>query len=131
MVCLVQPPSQKYFCFSEAQIRLHDLPSRPTEGRWPSSLTRGGMRWTRRRQACDVIASAAQRVRTNGAVSAFAGVSADGYQARRRLRRRRVAYGKAVWSWRPDAGVKFLRNKFLRDDGGKKARSPGRARYKP
>jgi hypothetical protein len=31
----------------------------------------------------------------------------------------------------PDAGVKFLRNKFLRDDGGKKARSPGRARRKP
>jgi hypothetical protein len=37
----------------------------------------------------------------------------------------RVADGEAVWSWRPDAGVKFLRNKFLRDDGGKKARSPG------
>jgi len=42
-----------------------------------------------------------------------------------------VAYGKAVWSRRPDAGVKFLRSKLLRDDGGKKARSPGRARYKP
>jgi hypothetical protein len=55
-VCLVQPPLQKYFDFSETQIRLHDLPSRPTEGRWPSSLTRGGMRWTRRRQARDVIA---------------------------------------------------------------------------
>ena len=26
-------------------------PSRPTEGRWPSSLTRGGMRWTRQRRA--------------------------------------------------------------------------------
>ena len=26
-------------------------PSCPTEGRWPSSLTRGGMRWTRQRQA--------------------------------------------------------------------------------
>jgi hypothetical protein len=24
---------QKYFCFSEMQIRLYDLPSRPTEGR--------------------------------------------------------------------------------------------------
>src|SRR5258708_2426371 len=75
--------------------------------------------------------SATQRVRTNGAVSAFAGVSADGYQARRRLRRRRVAYGKAVGAWRPDAGVKFLRDKFLMDDGGKKARSPGTARYQP
>jgi hypothetical protein len=42
-----------------------------------------------------------------------------------------VADGEAVWSWRPDAGVKFLRSKLLRDDGGKKARSPGRARNKP
>jgi hypothetical protein len=42
-----------------------------------------------------------------------------------------VADGEAVWSWRPDAGVKFLRSKLLGDDGGKKARSPGRARNKP
>jgi hypothetical protein len=41
------------------------------------------------------------------------------------------ADGEDVWSWHPDAGVKFLRSKLLRDDGGKKARSPGRARYKP
>jgi hypothetical protein len=40
------------------------------------------------------------------------------------------ADGKAVWSWRRDAGVKF-RGKFPRNDGGKKARSPGRARNKP
>ena len=31
------------------------------------------------------------------------------------------ADGEAVWSWRPDAGVKFLRSKLLGDDGGKKA----------
>jgi hypothetical protein len=30
----VQPSLQKYFCFSERQIRLYDLPSRPTEGRF-------------------------------------------------------------------------------------------------
>jgi hypothetical protein len=41
------------------------------------------------------------------------------------------ADGEVVWSRRPDAGVKFLRSKLLRDDGGKKARSPRRARYKP
>ena len=41
------------------------------------------------------------------------------------------ADGEGVWSWRPDAGVKFLRSKLLRDDGGKRARSPGRARNKP
>jgi hypothetical protein len=41
-----------------------------------------------------------------------------------------LADGEAVWSWHPDAGVKFSR-KSLGGDGGKKARSPGRARYKP
>jgi hypothetical protein len=30
---LVQPLPQKYFCFSETQTRLYDLPSCPTEGR--------------------------------------------------------------------------------------------------
>ena len=38
------------------------------------------------------------------------------------------AEGEVVWSWRPDAGAKFLRSKLLRSDGGKRARSPGRAR---
>jgi hypothetical protein len=41
------------------------------------------------------------------------------------------ADGEVVWSRRPDAGVKFLRSKLLKGDGGKKARSPRRARYKP
>src|ERR1700731_1434987 len=50
---------------------------------------------------------------------------------RRRMTNAVVADGEAVWSWRPDAGVKFLRSKLLGDDGGKKARSPGRARNKP
>ena len=44
---------------------------------------------------------------------------------------RTEADGEGVWSWRPDAGAKFLRRKLLRDDGGKRARSPGRARNKP
>ena len=30
-----------------------------------------------------------------------------------------AADGEAVWSWHPDAGVKFLRSKLLRDDGDK------------
>jgi hypothetical protein len=33
-----------------------------------------------------------------------------------------------VWSWRPDAGAKFSRKRFRGSDGGKRARSPGRAR---
>jgi hypothetical protein len=43
-----------------------------------------------------------------------------------------VADGEAVWSWRPDAGVKFSQGQLPREnDGGKRARSPGRARSKP
>jgi hypothetical protein len=40
------------------------------------------------------------------------------------------ADGKDVWSWCPDAGIKFVDILFA-GDGGKKARSPGRSRYKP
>ena len=40
-----------------------------------------------------------------------------------------IADGEVVWSWRPDAGAKVVEQST--DDGGKKARSPGRARYKP
>jgi hypothetical protein len=36
---------------------------------------------------------------------------------------------ESVWSWPPDAEVK-LRGDEPRNDGGKKARSPGRARHK-
>jgi hypothetical protein len=39
-----------------------------------------------------------------------------------------AADGEIVWSWRPDAGAKFLRSKLLRGDGGKKPGSPGRSR---
>src|SRR6266568_4049907 len=39
------------------------------------------------------------------------------------------AYGEVVWSWRRDAGAK-LAEQFA-SDGGKQARSPGRARSKP
>jgi hypothetical protein len=31
-----------------------------------------------------------------------------------------IAYGKAVWSWRPDAGVKFADDEFA-GDGGKQS----------
>ena len=36
------------------------------------------------------------------------------------------ADGEIVWSWHPDAGVKFALGRA--GDGGKKARSPGRSR---
>jgi len=63
-----------------------------------------GERWPRG------VAALCQRVRTND----------------------RRADGQAVWSWRPDAGVKFaMMCSHRADDGGKRARSPGRARSKP
>src|ERR1700733_2967312 len=44
---------------------------------------------------------------------------------------RRAAHeadGEGVWSWRPDAGAKVRGGLSSRNDGGKRARSPGRAR---
>jgi hypothetical protein len=37
------------------------------------------------------------------------------------------ADGKAVWSWRSEAGAKFLRSKLLRDDGGNQAMVTGKS----
>jgi len=45
-------------------------------------------------------------------------------------RNAQLAYGEVVWSWRRDPGVK-LRRVLRRGDGGKRGRSPGRARRKP
>jgi hypothetical protein len=42
------------------------------------------------------------------------------------------ADGQAVWSWRPDAGAKLAKTPTrFASDGGKRARSPRRARSKP
>src|SRR3984893_4220413 len=51
------PPLQKYFASPVGQI-ISTTSRHPTpqEGRWPSSRTRGGMRWTRQRFARDGIA---------------------------------------------------------------------------
>ena len=35
------------------------------------------------------------------------------------------ADGEVVWSWHPDAGVKFVEAKAFTGDGGQKARSTG------
>jgi hypothetical protein len=47
VICPVQSLLKKYSSFPKQRSILYLAPSRPTEGRWPSSLTRGGMRWTR------------------------------------------------------------------------------------
>jgi hypothetical protein len=56
----------------------------------------------------DALAARAKIVRTNGA-----GCGREG-----------------VWSWPPDAEAKLAGVTNAAGDGGKKARSPGRARYK-
>src|SRR6202521_2216308 len=53
----VQPTLQKYFASPVGQIiSTNSRHPTPQEGRWPSSRTRGGMRWTRQRFARDGIA---------------------------------------------------------------------------
>jgi hypothetical protein len=46
------------------------------------------------------------------------------------LTRAHEADGEVVWSWRPDAGVKPVKQTFCRR-GWQQSRSPGRARRKP
>jgi hypothetical protein len=53
----VQPHLQKYFASPVGQIiSTNSGHPTPQEGRWPSSRTRGGMRWTRQRFTCNGIA---------------------------------------------------------------------------
>src|SRR6266516_4398677 len=98
-----QAPKSKIFRFSRRgkSVHLLDQPG-PHEGRFAIVTMRwAGLRWTLWRQ-----------------VYFFApDENAE-------------AYGEVVWSWRRDAGAK-LRGNIPRSDGGKKARSPGRARSKP
>jgi hypothetical protein len=48
---------QKYFAFPVGQIiSTNSRHPTPPEGRWPSSRTRGGLRWTRQRFAGNGIA---------------------------------------------------------------------------
>src|SRR5437667_4220746 len=99
-----QAPESKIFHYTILEIRIITPPvSRPHEGRIMIVTTRGA------RDAVDALASGAFLAPDENA----------------------KAYGEVVWSWRRDAGAKFLRSKLLGDDGGKKARSPGRARSKP
>jgi hypothetical protein len=52
----VESPLQKYFASPVGQIiSTNSRHPTPLEGRWPSSRTRGGMRWTRQRQARNVM----------------------------------------------------------------------------
>jgi|SRR5580704_17090675 hypothetical protein len=48
VIWVVQSFLKKDSAFPKQKSILYLAPSRPTEGRWPSSLTRGGMRWTQK-----------------------------------------------------------------------------------
>jgi hypothetical protein len=57
LILAVEPLFKKYFCSRLTQINSISLAvSSPRRGVSRSSRTRGGMRWTRQRWACDVIA---------------------------------------------------------------------------
>src|SRR5258705_10921051 len=122
----VQPHLQKYFRSHAPQIKSRTLAIPPHyRGGSRSSRTRGGMRWTRQRFACDGIAGRVARPVSSHPARGRETIAAD---------------GKIVWSRRPDAGVKFAEvlsalpgsdKTISANDGGKRARSPGRARHKP
>jgi hypothetical protein len=88
-----------------------------------SSRTRDGVRWTRQRFACDGIAGRVER-------------SVSGHRrADERccsVRQNRVVLTPRRWRQvlRSCVGPTGLRQNLSADDGGKRARSPGRARHK-
>jgi hypothetical protein len=102
MVVSLPFPSAKYFCLRKSEYMLFIPPSRlDAEGRIAIVTTReAGMRWTLWRRA---RVSPADERRWGGR--------------------------EGAWSWCPDAGTKSSGDE-PRDDGSKKARFPGRARYK-
>jgi hypothetical protein len=98
--------------------------SHPTEGRWPSSRTRGGMRWTRQRFARDGIAGRIERF-----------VSDQQHADERCCSGRRSRVVLTPRRWRQVCGGRVgptgFRQAISAGDGGKRARSPRRARSKP
>src|SRR5260370_42247603 len=89
----VHPFAQKYSASRLPQIKLTvSAVSSHMRGGSRSSRTRGGMRWTRQRFACDGIAGRVARPVSSHPARGRETIAAD---------------GKIVWSRRPDAGVKF------------------------
>jgi hypothetical protein len=115
----VQPCLQKYFASPVGQIiSTNSRHPTPPEGRWPSSRTRGGMRWTRQRFARDGIAGRVERLLS------------DHRRADERcccVRQNRVVLTPRRWRQvlRSCVGPTGLRQNISADDGGKRARSPG------
>ena len=125
LICPVQSPSKKYFCFSELQITLYSSHPVPPKGAYHDRReTRGGVRWTRAGLARKADGRA-------------------GFPVSDRRARGRRARSRTVKSCGPGAStpVSSLRGgmktqpggraTFRGGDGDKQARSPGRARSKP
>ena len=117
--------SEKYFCSHSPQITSRTFRIPPHQrGVSRSSRTRGGMRWTRQRFARDGIAGRASRP-----------VSDHQASGREMLLRTAKSCGPdaptLASSSRSCVGPTGLRQDISAGDGGKQARSPGRARRKP
>jgi hypothetical protein len=111
--------------FMHPKSDLELIPSHPERGAYHDRHeTRGGMRWTRQRFARDGIAGQVERL-----------VSDQQHADERRLLRTAKSCGPdaptLASSLRSRVGPTGLRQNISADDGGNKARSPGRARRKP
>jgi hypothetical protein len=121
----VQSPLQKYFASPVGQIiSTNSRCPTPQRGVSRSSRTRDGMRWTRQRLARDGVAGRIER-----------SVSDQRASGREMLLRTAKSCGPdaptLVSSLRSCVGPTGLRQNISADDGGKRARSPRRARHKP
>ena len=124
---LVQSPFEKYFCFSEMQIELHDLPSRPARG------------------ALAIVTNVGTGSGGRGSARAHRLVAGRVLSIRERSigERRRTVLLRTAKSCGPDASAVGVKSRggfasptgwikpYSRGDGVKQARSPGRARSKP
>jgi hypothetical protein len=100
LILAVQFVREKYSTLREPKSVASLYLSRPARGAYRDR--HGRWAW----DAMDAAVSGAVDARTNDAAT----------------------YGEVAWSWRPDAGAKSRRAHVLRADGGKRARSPRRAR---
>jgi hypothetical protein len=121
----VQSPLQKYFCFRTPQITSRSFGVPPHRGAYRDRHGRGvRMRWTRQRFARDGIAGRVDEACERSTAS-----------GRGMLQRTAKSCGPdaptLASSSRRQVGPTGLRHAISADDGGKQARSPGRARRKP
>src|SRR6266849_468836 len=119
------PICKNIFLSAHPKSSLERFPSRPERGAYHDRHGRWvGMRWTRQRFACDGVAGRVER-----------SVSDHKHADERccRGRQNRVVLTPRRWRQvlRRRVGPTGRGHSIFADDGGKRARSPGRARHKP